>query len=44
MSLKILPATCVYLFYLIIIVAIGKAPVPIIALAMIGAVYGLQVS
>ncbi|WFD01439.1 chitin synthase [Malassezia obtusa] len=38
----ILPATAVYLVYLIVTVAIGKSPLPIIALAMIGAVYGLQ--
>ena len=30
------------LFYLVITVAIGSAPIPVIALAMIGAVYGLQ--
>lgn len=38
----ILPATCVYLTYLIITVSTGKAAVPIISLAMIAAVYGLQ--
>ncbi|KAI0089361.1 chitin synthase [Irpex rosettiformis] len=38
----ILPSTVVYLVYLIIVVATGKAPVPIISLAMIAAVYGLQ--
>ncbi|ORY23277.1 chitin synthase-domain-containing protein [Naematelia encephala] len=38
----ILPATCVYLIYLIIVVASGKAAIPVISLAMIGAVYGLQ--
>ncbi|CAK5267523.1 unnamed protein product [Mycena citricolor] len=38
----ILPATVVYLFYLIIEVALGKQAVPIIALAMIAATYGLQ--
>lgn len=31
------------LIYLIIIVSIGKAAVPVISLAMLGAVYGLQV-
>jgi chitin synthase len=40
--LKILPATAVYLVYLIVIVATKQAPIPIISLAMIGAVYGLQ--
>lgn len=30
--------------YLIIIVATGQAPIPIISLAMIAATYGLQVS
>ncbi|KAF8483043.1 chitin synthase-domain-containing protein [Gautieria morchelliformis] len=38
----ILPATAVYLVYLIIIVATGQAPIPIISLILIGAVYGLQ--
>jgi hypothetical protein len=32
------------LVYLIIVVASGKAAVPVISLAMIAAVYGLQVS
>lgn len=31
------------LIYLIVVVASGKAAVPVISLAMIGAVYGLQV-
>ncbi|WFD36645.1 chitin synthase [Malassezia cuniculi] len=38
----ILPATAVYLVYLVVTVATGSAAVPVIALAMIGAVYGLQ--
>jgi chitin synthase len=38
----LLPATTVYLIYLIIVVATGTAPIPIISLALIGAVYGLQ--
>ncbi|KAI0638620.1 chitin synthase [Trametes polyzona] len=38
----ILPSTVVYLVYLIVVVATGKAPLPIISLAMIAAVYGLQ--
>nr|XP_019048130.1 chitin synthase [Kwoniella bestiolae CBS 10118]OCF27060.1 chitin synthase [Kwoniella bestiolae CBS 10118] len=38
----ILPATCVYLIYLIIVVSTKQAAVPVISLAMIGAVYGLQ--
>ncbi|CAG7853145.1 Chitin synthase 6; AltName: Full=Chitin-UDP acetyl-glucosaminyl transferase 6; AltName: Full=Class-V chitin synthase 6 [Serendipita indica DSM 11827] len=38
----ILPATAVYLVYLIVVVATKQAPIPIISLAMIGAVYGLQ--
>jgi chitin synthase len=32
----------VYLVYLIVIVSTGKAALPIVSLAMIGAVYGLQ--
>lgn len=39
----LLPATMVYLIYLIVTVATHKASVPIISLVMIGAVYGLQV-
>jgi chitin synthase len=38
----ILPATVVYLIYLIITVAIGKAQIPVVSLAMIAATYGLQ--
>ena len=38
----ILPATAVYMVYLIVTVSIGQSPIPVIALAMIGAVYGLQ--
>ncbi|WRT63166.1 uncharacterized protein IL334_000069 [Kwoniella shivajii] len=38
----ILPATCVYLVYLVVVVSTHKAAVPVISLAMIGAVYGLQ--
>ncbi|EJU06309.1 hypothetical protein DACRYDRAFT_19523 [Dacryopinax primogenitus] len=42
LSTLILPATVVYLVYLIVTVATGQAPIPIISLAMIAAVYGLQ--
>ncbi|CCM00474.1 uncharacterized protein FIBRA_02507 [Fibroporia radiculosa] len=38
----ILPATVVYLFYLIITVATGKAAFPLISIIMIAVVYGLQ--
>ncbi|EPQ25956.1 uncharacterized protein PFL1_06412 [Pseudozyma flocculosa PF-1] len=38
----ILPATAIYLVYLIVITSTGKAAVPIISIAMIAAVYGLQ--
>ncbi|WFD26289.1 chitin synthase [Malassezia nana] len=38
----LLPATAVYMVYLIVTVATGQSPIPVIALAMIGAVYGLQ--
>ncbi|EXK44265.1 chitin synthase [Fusarium oxysporum f. sp. lycopersici 4287] len=38
----ILPSTCVYIGYLIYILATGSGPIPYISLAMIGAVYGLQ--
>ncbi|WFD32263.1 chitin synthase [Malassezia sp. CBS 17886] len=38
----ILPATAVYMVYLIITVATGSSPLPVIAIAMIAAVYGLQ--
>lgn len=40
----LLPATMVYLIYLILTVSTHQASVPIISLIMIGAVYGLQVS
>uniref|UniRef100_D8PMU6 chitin synthase n=3 Tax=Schizophyllum commune (strain H4-8 / FGSC 9210) TaxID=578458 RepID=D8PMU6_SCHCM len=38
----ILPATCVYLIYLIIVTATGASAFPTIAIAMIAATYGLQ--
>ncbi|THH06648.1 hypothetical protein EW145_g3945 [Phellinidium pouzarii] len=38
----ILPATVVYLVYLIVTVATGRAAIPIISLVMIAVVYGLQ--
>ncbi|KFZ16212.1 hypothetical protein V502_05206, partial [Pseudogymnoascus sp. VKM F-4520 (FW-2644)] len=38
----ILPATCVYLVYLITTVALGKSQFPLISIIMIAAVYGLQ--
>lgn len=38
----LLPATAVYMVYLIVTVALGHSAIPVIALAMIGAVYGLQ--
>lgn len=38
----ILPATAVYLVYLIVTVATKSAPIPYISIAMIAAVYGLQ--
>ncbi|UZJ51703.1 hypothetical protein CBS101457_001023 [Exobasidium rhododendri] len=38
----ILPATTVYLVYLVIVVATGSAPIPYISIALIAAVYGLQ--
>jgi len=38
----LLPATAVYMVYLIVTVAVGQSSIPVIALAMIGAVYGLQ--
>lgn len=38
----ILPATCVYLGYLIYTVATGSGPFPLITLIMVAAVYGLQ--
>ncbi|KAK7037679.1 hypothetical protein VNI00_010904 [Paramarasmius palmivorus] len=42
LSTIILPATVVYLVYLIIVVATKSAPLPTIAIIMIAAVYGLQ--
>jgi chitin synthase len=42
MTLQILPATAVYLVYLIVVVSTHAAPIPIVSLIMIGAVYGLQ--
>ncbi|KAF8312672.1 chitin synthase [Clavulina sp. PMI_390] len=38
----ILPATCVYLVYMIVEVATKQAPVPIISLALLAGAYGLQ--
>lgn len=38
----ILPATCIYLGYLIYMVASGTGQFPLISIIMIGAVYGLQ--
>ncbi|KAK3837804.1 MAG: chitin synthase [Linnemannia elongata] len=38
----ILPASFVYLVYLIVIVATNASPLPIVAVAMLAAVYGLQ--
>ncbi|VZH87607.1 unnamed protein product [Fusarium fujikuroi] len=38
----ILPSTCVYIGYLIYILATGSGPIPYISIAMIAAVYGLQ--
>lgn len=38
----ILPSTVVYLVYLIVIVAIGSAALPLISIIMMAAVYGLQ--
>ncbi|GAA5996871.1 uncharacterized protein JCM10292_006053 [Rhodotorula paludigena] len=38
----ILPATFVYLIYLIVTVATGSSALPVIAIVMIAAVYGLQ--
>ncbi|KAN0061227.1 hypothetical protein ACQY0O_006967 [Thecaphora frezii] len=38
----ILPATAIYLVYLIIVTSTGKAALPIISIVMIAAVYGLQ--
>ncbi|KAI3614821.1 chitin synthase 6 [Moniliophthora roreri] len=42
LSTIILPATVVYLVYLIVVVATKSAPLPMIAIIMIAAVYGLQ--
>ncbi|KAF8509357.1 chitin synthase [Hysterangium stoloniferum] len=42
LSTIILPATAVYLVWLIVTVSTGRAPIPIISLVMIAAVYGLQ--
>ncbi|GAA96153.1 glycosyltransferase family 2 protein [Mixia osmundae IAM 14324] len=41
-STVILPASSIYLVYMIITVATGNAQIPVISLIMIGAVYGLQ--
>jgi chitin synthase len=38
----ILPATFAYLIYLIVIVATHQAPLPVLSIALIAAVYGLQ--
>ena len=38
----ILPATCVYLVYLIYVASSGTGPFPMISIIMIAAVYGLQ--
>jgi chitin synthase len=37
-----LPATVIYLIYLIVEVATGSGPFPLISIILIGAVYGLQ--
>lgn len=42
MSTIILPATCGYIIYLIYSVASHTAPLPIISIALIAAIYGLQ--
>ncbi|KAJ8454500.1 hypothetical protein ONZ45_g19282 [Pleurotus djamor] len=42
LSTIILPSTVVYLVYLIVTVTTQHAPLPVISLAMIAAVYGLQ--
>ncbi|KAL0950335.1 hypothetical protein HGRIS_010306 [Hohenbuehelia grisea] len=42
LSTLILPATVVYLVYLIISTVVNHSAIPVIALAMIAAVYGLQ--
>ncbi|KAF9241811.1 glycosyltransferase family 2 protein [Melanogaster broomeanus] len=41
-STLILPATVLYLIYLIVEVSTGQSAIPYISIAMIGAVYGLQ--
>jgi chitin synthase len=38
----ILPATCVYLIYLIVSVSLGQSQFPLISIIMIAVVYGLQ--
>jgi len=38
----ILPATCVYLVYIIVMAALGQSQFPLISIIMIAAVYGLQ--
>ncbi|PCH40709.1 glycosyltransferase family 2 protein [Wolfiporia cocos MD-104 SS10] len=38
----ILPATTIYLFYLIIVVSLGKSAFPLLSIIMIAAIYGLQ--
>ena len=38
----ILPATTIYLVYLIVTVSVGDSPIPVIAIALIAGVYGLQ--
>jgi chitin synthase len=42
-SPQILPATAVYLVCLIVIVSTGKTALPVVSVAIIGVVYGLQV-
>jgi chitin synthase len=42
MGTLILPATCVYIGYLIYMIASKTGPFPYLSLAMLGAVYGLQ--
>ncbi|KAF2772182.1 chitin synthase [Teratosphaeria nubilosa] len=38
----ILPATCVYLVYLVTVVSLGDEQFPLISIVMLGGVYGLQ--
>ncbi|KAJ5643319.1 Chitin synthase 6 [Penicillium longicatenatum] len=38
----ILPATCVYLVYLVYLVASGNGPFPLISIIMLAGIYGLQ--